>query len=198
MITQEKTLVIFKPDVIQRHIIGELITKFEKKGFKIAAIKMKLASEELLGKHYTDDPKYLKEVGEKAIKSARERGEKVEETDPLKVGGQIRQWNIDYLSSGPVVAIVLSGPHIIEAVRKITGSTNPQNADVGTIRGDYSPDSFFLSSLQGRTTRNVLHASDSLENAQREIKLWFNDDEICEYETAIEKVLFDSGWTTSK
>lgn len=195
MINTERTLVLFKPDVLQRQIVGELISRFEKRGFKIAAMKVVWPSEELVGKHYTDDPEYSKQVGEKAIEGALKSGEKLEETDPVKVGLKIRQWNIDYLSCGPVVAIVFEAPHVVEAVRKIIGSANPLNADIGTVRGDYSPDSFFLSNLQGRTTRNIIHASDSVENAQREIGLWFTKDEIYDYETAMEKVLFDKGWT---
>ncbi len=194
-ILQERTLVIFKPDVLQRQIIGELITRFERKGFKIVGMKLIHPSKELVGKHYTDDPAYLKEVGEKGIASALARGEEVKETDPMKIGNQVRDWNIQYLACGPVLAMVLQAPNIVEAVRKMLGSSNPANADIGTIRADYSPDSFFLANMQGRTTRTLIHASDSVENAKREISLWFNNNEIYEYETAMEKVLFDAGWS---
>ncbi len=195
---KEQTLVIFKPDVIQRQIAGELISRFERKGFKIVGMKMTWPSKELMKKHYTDDPAYLTEVGEKAITNAKERGEEVKEHDPYKIGAMVRDWNVEYLSCGPVVALVLEGPHIIESVRKMVGGSNPLTADVGTIRSDYSPDSFVISNMQGRTTRTIIHASDSVENANREIPLWFKKDEIYNYETAIEKVLFDAGWSKSK
>ncbi len=197
-IIHERTLVIFKPDVVQRQIVGEFISRFEKKGFKIVGMKLVWAKEELVAKHYVDDESYLKEVGDKAVSNSLARGEKITETDPIKIGQRVRQWNIDYLICGPVLAIVLQGPTIVEAVRKIVGSSNPQNADVGTIRADYSPDSFLLANEQGRTTRTLIHASDSVENANREIKLWFSDSELCDYETAMEKVLFDAGWTSRK
>lgn len=195
---EERTLVIFKPDVIQRQIVGELISKFERKGFKIAGMKLVWPSEELVGNHYVEDEAYLKEVGEKALSNALTRGEVLKETDPVKIGAKIRMWNIDYLSCGPVLAIVLQGPTIVEAVRKIVGSSNPQNADMGTIRADYTPDSFLLADEQGRTTRTLIHASDSVENAKREIGLWFKDSELYNYETAIEKVLFDAGWSAPR
>lgn len=191
----ERTLVIFKPDVIQRQIMGEIIERFERKGFKIVGMKMIWPTAELIGKHYEDNQEYFKEVGDKTIKSARERGEKLFSNDPIEIGRRIRQWNMLYMSCGPVFAIVLEGPHIIEAVRKMLGSTNPLNADIGTIRSDYSPDSYFLANLQGRTTRTMVHASDSIESANREIPLWFKKSELYDYETAIEKVLFDVGWS---
>lgn len=194
-VLEERVLVIFKPDVLQRQIVGELLTRFERKGFKIVGMKLTLASKELVSKHYTDDPAYLREVGEKGIASALARGEEVKERDPMVIGNRVRDWNIMYLACGPVLAFVLQAPNVVEAVRKMTGSSNPANADVGTIRSDYSPDSFFLANMQGRTTRTLLHASDSPENAEREIALWFKDDELHKYETAMEKVLFDSGWS---
>lgn len=195
--TQEKTLVIFKPDVLQRQIVGELLTRFERKGFKIIGMKLTHPSRELVGEHYAASEDYLIEVGEKSLKSAKEQGEDTWNMTALEIGSQIRQWNIDYLTCGPVVAMVLQGPTIIQSVRNILGSTNPQNADIGTIRGDYSPDSFMLSNAQGRTTRTIVHASDSIESATREIPLWFNEDELFDYTTGIESILFDAGWSKS-
>lgn len=193
--TKQQTLIIFKPDVIQRQITGELITRFERKGFKIVAMKMTWPTCELVGKHYTDDPAYIREVGEKAIVSAKERGEKIKSSDPMEIGNQVRQWNIDYLACGPVLCIVLEGANVVEGIRKIVGKSNPVLSDVGTIRADYTPDSFLLANLQGRTTRTMIHASDSPENANREISLWFKKGEIYEYETAVEKILYDSNWS---
>lgn len=195
---QEKTLVLFKPDVLQRQIVGELLTRFERKGYKIVAMKITQASKEKAGIHYEAEDSYLKGVGEKSIKSAEEKGEDTSKMDAMEIGTRIRQWNMDYLACGPVVAMVLQGPDIISMVRKIVGSTNPQAADLGTIRGDYSPDSYTLSDMQGRTTRTIIHASDSIESSDREIPLWFEKDEIFEYEAAIEKILFDTGWTSDK
>ena len=182
---------------MQRQIVGELLTRFERKGFKIVGMKLTHATKELVSKHYTDDPDYLRSIGEKGIASALARGEEILDKDPMKIGAQVRNWNIQYLACGPVIAMVLQAPTVVDSVRKMLGSTNPANADVGTIRADYSPDSFLLANMQGRTTRTLLHASDSPENANREIALWFNEDELHNYETAMEKVLFDTGWSNN-
>jgi nucleoside-diphosphate kinase len=192
---KEKSLLIFKPDVLQRQIVGELISRFEKKGYKIVAMKMLTPSRELVGKHYEEDEKYLKETGDKAKKGAIARGEDVSKWDSLKRGQWIRESNINYLTCGPVLAIVLQGFGVISGVRRILGSTSPADGDVGTIRADYSLDCFALADEQARVTRSMVHASDSVENAEREIGLWFNPTEISEYETAAEKIFYDKGWT---
>lgn len=192
---KEKSLLIFKPDVIQRQIVGELISRFERKGYKIVAMKMLTPSRELVGKHYEDDKKYLEEVGEKAKKGAIARGEDVSKWDSLKKGQWVRECNLNYLTCGPVVAIVLQGFGVIAGVRKILGGTSPADGDVGTIRADYSLDCFALADEQSRATRSLVHASDSVESAEREIGLWFNPTEISEYETAAEKIFYDAGWS---
>jgi len=195
--TKQRTLTVFKPDVIQRQIVGEILQRFERKGFKVVAMKMLVPSAELVGKHYSGDEAYLTDVGSKTIAFAKERGDNIPEGTPLELGQKIRQYNIDYLTCGPVIAMVLEGPNVIEAVRKIIGRSNPILADVGTIRSDYTTDSYFLADVQGRTTRTMFHASDSVEAANREIPLWFEVDEIVEYETAIEKILYDVGWSSN-
>jgi len=192
---KEKTLVIFKPDILQRQIVGEIISRFERKGFKIVGMKMLVPSKELVGKHYEDKKEYLMETGEKAKKGAIARGEDVSDWDSLAVGKWVRESNINYLTCGPVIAIVFQGFGVISGVRKMIGSTSPADGDVGTIRADFSLDCFALADEQGRVIRSLLHASDSEENAQREIGLWFNATEISEYETAAEKIFYDVGWS---
>ncbi|MBN1374307.1 nucleoside-diphosphate kinase [Candidatus Dojkabacteria bacterium] len=198
MVTKQRTLIIFKPDVVQRQIVGELLTRFEKKGYKIVGMKLTQATRDLVGKHYEDDPDYLRKVGEYTIIERKERGVDVSKLDPVEVGAEIRLWNMEYLSCGPVIAIVLEGALVIENVRKLAGKSNPIVSDVGTIRADYSPDAFVLANEEGRATRTLIHASDSEESAKREIALWFNDDELFNYETAIEKILYDKGWVNNK
>lgn len=193
----ERTLLIFKPDVLQRQILGEVLTKFERKGMKIVAMKMVLPSEKQIEEHYTDQEDYLIQVGEKAKKGAIARGEDVDGWDSLESGKKIRQWNIDYLTCGPVLAVVMEGFNIISGVRRMLGTTSPADADVGTIRMDYSIDSYALADEQSRSTRNMVHASDSVESAQREIPIWFKEDEIVDYETAIEKIFYDAGWSNN-
>ncbi len=192
---KEKSLVIFKPDILQRQIVGEIVSRFEKKGFKIVAMKMLIPISEAGGKNYEDKKEYLMETGEKAKKGAIARGEDVSKWDSLARGQWIRESNINYLTCGPVIALVLQGFGVIAGVRKMLGSTSPADGDVGTIRADFSLDSFALADEQGRVTRSMVHASDSVESAEREIGLWFNPTEISEYETAAEKIFYDVGWS---
>jgi nucleoside-diphosphate kinase len=192
---KEKTLLIFKPDILQRQIVGEIISRFERKGFKIVGMKMSVPSRELIGKHYTDNPKYLIDTGDRAKISAEARGEDTFNWNSLEKGKWIRESNINYLTCGPVIAMVLQGFGVIAGVRKMLGSTSPADGDVGTIRADFSLDSFALADEQGRVTRSMIHASDSVENAEREIGIWFNATEISEYETAAEKIFYDVSWS---
>lgn len=195
----EKSLLLIKPDVLQRQIVGEILSRFERKGFKIIALKMLNATKEQVGKHYIDDEKYSIETGEKAKKGAIARGEDVSNWNSLERGRIIRQRNIDYLTCGPIIAMVLEGFGVITQVRKVLGSTSPADGDIGTIRDDYSLDTYVLADYISRSTRTMLHASDSVENAEREIKIWFKESELCNnYETGAEKIFYDEGWDHSK
>jgi nucleoside-diphosphate kinase len=191
----ERTLILVKPDVIQRQIFGEILSRFERKGFKIIGMKMLNATKEQVAEHYVDEEEYLKEVGEKAKKGAIARGEDVSDWDSLERGKIIRKHNIVYLTCGPIIAMVLEGHGVISGVRKILGSTSPAAGDVGTIRDDYSYDTFALADYVSRATRTMIHASDSVENAKREIGIWFEEGELCsDYETVAEKIFYDEGW----
>ncbi len=194
-LAEERTLILIKPDVLQRQIVGEILTRFERKGFKIVAMKMLNATKEQAGDHYIDDVEYLIGTQEKAKNEAIARGDDMTNWDSLKRGRLIRQKNIAYLTCGPIMAIVLEGPGVITGVRRLLGSSNPSASDVGTIRADYSIDSYDLADIVSRSTRTMLHASDSVESAEREIKIWFSKEEICNnYETVAEKIFYDSGW----
>ena len=194
-IPTERTLILVKPDVIQRQIVGEILSRFERKGFKIVGMKMVNASKEQIQDHYTDEESYLIETGEKAKKGAIARGEDVSNWNSLEKGKIIRKNNVVYLTCGPIIAMVLEGHGVVSGVRKVLGSTSPADGDVGTIRDDYSFDTYALADYVSRATRTMLHASDSPENAEREIKIWFKEDELCNnYETVAEKIFFDSSW----
>jgi len=191
----ERTLILIKPDVIQRQIVGEILSRFERKGFKIVGMKMVNATKEQIQDHYTDEESYLIETGEKAKKGAIARGEDVSNWNSLERGKIIRKNNVVYLTCGPIIAMVLEGHGVVAGVRKILGSASPADGDVGTIRDDYSFDTYVLADYISRATRTMLHASDSPENAEREIKIWFKEDELCNnYETVAEKIFFDSSW----
>lgn len=194
-IAEERTLILMKPDVLQRQIVGEILSRFERKGFKMVAVKMLNATKAQVGEHYTAEEQYLIETGEKAKKGAEMRGQDVSNWNSLEWGKIIRERNIAYLTCGPILAVVLEGPSVVSSVRKVLGSTSPADGDVGTIRADYSFDSYALADVVARSTRTMLHASDSPENAQREIKIWFKENEICNnYETVAEKIFYDTGW----
>ena len=195
----ERSLLLIKPDVIQRQIVGEILTRFERKGFKIVGMKMLNATKEQIQKHYTDEESYLIETGEKAKKGAIARGEDVSNWNSLEKGKAIRKNNVVYLTCGPIISMVLEGHGVVSGVRKILGSTSPADGDVGTIRDDYSFDTYALADYVSRATRTMIHASDSVENAEREIKIWFKESELCSnYETVAEKIFFDFGWDHSE
>ncbi|MGH7927612.1 MAG: nucleoside-diphosphate kinase, partial [Candidatus Binatia bacterium] len=124
---------------------------------------------------------------------AAERGEHIKET-PQKLGERIREANMRYLATGPVVAMVLEGNTAIPTVRNIIGGTNPLSADIGTIRGDLTIDDFSQADTESRAVRNLMHASSEPTEAEREIKVWFTKDEIYQYQTVMDKVLHDPNW----
>lgn len=195
----ERTLLLIKPDVLQRQIVGEILSRFERKGFKITALKMLNATKEQVGQHYADDESYLIETGEKAKKGAEIRGEDISNWNSLERGKIIRQNNINYLTCGPIIAMVLEGFGVVAQVRKVLGSASPADSDIGTIRDDYSLDTYALADYISRSTRTMLHASDSVENAERELKIWFKESELCNnYETGVEKIFYDEGWDITK
>lgn len=189
----EQTLVIIKPDGVQRGLVGEILNRFERAGLKVVAMKMVWPSKKLVGQHYTDNEAYNRGVGEKALANAKEQGTALSGT-ALDIGLQVREFNMRYLSTGPVVAMVLEGNTAIRSVRNIIGGTNPLTADVGTIRGDFTIDDFAQADVESRAVRNLMHASSEPEEAKREISLWFTDKEIHDYQTVMDKVLHDPNW----
>ena len=193
----EKSLVLVKPDGVQRGLIGEIITRFERKGLKIVAMKMVWPDKALAKKHY-DMPESDKIIlGERTIASYEEKGVDLKKT-PIEIAENVQKRLINYLTTGPVVAMVIEGAHAIAHVRKIRGATNPLSADVGTITSDYTIDSYFLSDPDERAIRNLVHASGSVEEGKREVALWFKDGEIHDYDLAIEKVLYSKDWESAR
>ena len=187
----ERTLVIIKPDGIQRSLVGEIINRYERAGLKIVAMKMMVANAELIEKHYTLDPEWRRVTGEKSIKGYTDKGLTPLVTDPLEVTRILLDRLTRYMTSGPIIAMVIEGAHAVSIVRKLTGSTEPLMSDVGTIRGDYVLDSYQMTDLDNRAIRNLIHASGSVKEASGEIKHWFKDDEIIKYTHVQEKILYD-------
>jgi nucleoside-diphosphate kinase len=188
---QERTLVIIKPDGIQRGLIGEIIQRYERVGLKLAATKMCVPTAEQVEKHYTLDPEWRLKTGLKSIKGYTDKGLTPPTTDPLKVTEIVLKNLVKYLTSGPVVAMVWQGAHAVELVRKLTGGTEPRTSDVGTIRGDFVLDSYVMSDVDGRAVRNLVHASGSVKEAEDEIRHWFAQKEIMKYKIVQEKILYD-------
>ncbi len=187
----ERTLVIIKPDGIQRTLIGEIVGRYERAGFKLVGLKMLVPSAEHVEAHYLLDPEWKQNVGEKAIASYRKKGEEPPSSDPLEVGGQVVERLKKYITSGPVIAMVWQGAHVVEVIRKITGGTEPRSSDVGTIRGDYVIDSYQIADSDDRAIRNLIHASGSVAEAEQEIPHWFKDDELIKYRLVQEQILYD-------
>lgn len=188
---QEKTLVIIKPDGVQRSLIGELIKRYERIGLKLVGAKMLVPTKEMVESHYTVDPEWRRKAGEKTIKSYHEKGLTPPTEDPLEASEKILSRLKSYMSSGPVVALVWEGAHAVAIVRKITGGTEPLSSDIGTIRGDFVLDSYALSDTDSRSVRNLVHASGTVEEAEKEIGLWFKPEEILSYRLVQDEILYD-------
>src|SRR3989344_4011655 len=188
---EERTLVVVKPDGVQRSLVGEIIKRYERMGLKLVGIKMLVPTPEFVEKHYTLDPEWRRITGEKRIKAAKEKGEKLWTDDPQEITKIVLEKLKKYLSSGPVIALVWQGAHSVELVRKITGGTEPRSSDVGTIRGDFVLDSYIMADQDTRAVRNLLHASVSVPEAEKEIPHWFGDNEIIKYSVPHEATLYD-------
>ncbi|MDO8624415.1 MAG: nucleoside-diphosphate kinase [bacterium] len=187
----ERTLVIVKPDGVQRSLVGEIIKRYENVGLKILAIKMLVPTIEKIEQHYTLDPEWRRVTGEKTIKGYQDKGLTPPSNDPLEITAAILAGLKKYMTSGPVILMVLQGAHAVKIVRKITGSTEPLTSDVGTIRGDFVLDSYQMSDMDKRAVRNLVHASGSPSEAENEIKHWFSQEELTSYRLVGEQIIYD-------
>lgn len=154
----QKTLVLLKPDAVERGLCGEIIHRFERAGLKIMGMKMQWMNKEFASKHY--DAHVQKDF----YKSLEE-----------------------YMTSGPVLAMVLEGVEAVTIVRKMAGETEPKKSTPGTIRGDFAVHSYAYADNKGISIKNLIHASGTPEEAQKEVNLWFTDDELHSYTTVHEK-----------
>jgi len=191
---EERTVVLIKPDGVKRGLVGEIISRFEKRGLKIIALEMIWGTREQMDDHYPKDEKWIARLGDKTKANYEKYGADIKKEfktdDSLKVGQMIRSWLIDYMTSGPLVKIVVRGVHAVDMVRKIVGNTVPAQSEVGTIRGDFSIDSPTLANRNKRSVRNVVHASETQDEARHEIEFWFSPEEIHDYKRAEEDVMF--------
>ncbi|MFA6463708.1 MAG: nucleoside-diphosphate kinase [Candidatus Paceibacterota bacterium] len=187
---KERTFVIVKPDGVQRSLVGEIIKRFEKTGLKIAALKFCTLPEEKIWKHYNKDDAWFEKKGIKIAQDRAEHGMVVDKA-PIEYGKDIIRALVKFMTSGPVVMMVLEGNQAVAVVKKIVGETEPATSDVGTIRGDLTLDSYQISAIDDRAVRNLIHCSDEVENAKSEISLWFEESEIINYRLVSEAILYD-------
>lgn len=188
----QKTLVLVKPDGVQRGLVGEIISRFERCGLKIIAMKMVYPNETLAGDHYMADENWLITVGTKQKESYAKKGINIEEPE-RELGIKVRNQLIDFLTMSPVVALALEGHNAVAHVRKIVGATSPGDAAPGTIRGDYSFDTYQLADNKKRPIQNLIHASGEVHEAEREIKLWFREEELHTWNRIDETLLYRQG-----
>jgi nucleoside-diphosphate kinase len=187
---QERTFVILKPDTVQRSLIGEVIKRFERTGLKFTAMKMFVPEREALLKHYNKDEAWFLKKGNRIVEDLKTQGLPVDK-EPIEYGRAIIDTIVSYMTAAPVVAMVLEGNQAVAVVTKLVGTTEPSTSDVGTIRGVYTVDSYGHSSYENRAVRNLIHCSESPEEAEREISLWFAESEIMDYVTAQERIMYD-------
>jgi len=186
----ERTLVLLKPDAVQRNLIGDIIGRFERVGLKIIAMKFLLPTREQAYKHYVKNPEEIIALGQRSIDGKRKKGLEVND-DPTELGQTIVDRLVEFLSCSPVVALVLEGDSAITITRKLIGSTEPWSSDVGTIRGDYTLDSYELADSDKRAVRNLVHASANEFDATYEIPVWFDENEIYHYKNIRDAILYD-------
>lgn len=187
---QERTFVILKPDTVQRSLMGEVVRRFERTGLKCTAMKMFTADEARLLAHYNKDDAWFLKKGTRIIEDLQAQGRPVEK-EAIEYGKDIIRTIVHYMVAAPVVAMVWEGNEAVAVVTKLVGTTEPKTSDVGTIRGDFTVDSYSHSSYENRSVRNLIHCSESPEEAEREIALWFAESEVMNYTTAQERIMYD-------
>lgn len=194
---EERALIVLKPDTIQRSLVGEIVGRLERVGLKITAMKMLIPTEEQLIKHYNKDDEWFQKKGANIVKDLESHGRPVEK-EAIEYGRDIIRLMVTYMTAAPCVALIVQGNQAVAVAQKLTGSTEPTTSDVGTIRGDFTIDSYAHSSYENRGVRNLVHCSDSVEEAEREIALWFNDEEVLDYVTAQERIMYDVNFDGKK
>lgn len=186
----ERTFVILKPDAVQRTLIGEVIQRLERTGLKIVGMKMIVPTREQAAAHYGKDDAWCEKVGGRIIGDVEREGKKPAKS-ALAYGQDILNGLLDFLTASPVVIMAIEGNQAVGVIKKIVGGTEPLTSDVGTIRGDFTSDSYEIAGVDMRAVRNLVHCSDQVSEAEREMKVWFRDGELIKYTHAGERMLYD-------
>ena len=174
---EEKTFVLIKPDGVRKGLVGEIVKRFEQRDLKIVALDMFHATRKEMDTHYPKNEAWLRRIGEKTMATYAKYGHDVKKdfgtSDLLRIGLKVRGWLLDFMSSAPMVKMVVQGVHAVDMVRKIVGPTMPYLAEMGTVRGDFSADSAISANMEKRAVFNLVHASETPEEAKHEIEHWF-------------------------
>jgi nucleoside-diphosphate kinase len=167
-----------------------VINRIERTGLKLIAMKFIVATRDQATKHYGKDDAWCEKVGNRTIENMIKEG-KVADKPAVEYGRSVLNGLLDFLTCSPVVTMVWEGNQAVGVVKKLVGGTEPLTSDVGTIRGDYTFDSYDLANIDGRAVRNLVHCSDMVEEANREIAIWFKDEEVVKWKSIQEKMLYD-------
>ena len=187
---KERTFVIVKPDGVQRGLVGEITRRFENTGLKLVGMKMCVLPEEKLWKHYDKDDEWFLKKGNKIVEGKTAAGIAITK-EPIEYGKDIIRVLVKYMTAGPVVMMALEGNQAVAVVKKIVGETEPATSDVGTIRGDLTLDSYDICSVDDRAVRNLIHCSDEPANAEKELAMWFAPEDLVNYRSVQETILYD-------
>lgn len=182
---EEQTYVMIKPDGVRKGLIGEIISRLEQRDLKVVALEMCQPLYDQIDNHYPKKEEWVTRLGEKTKATYEKYGYDLMTDfgtdDTSKIGPEVRKWVIDFMISAPVVKMIVQGVHAVDVVRKIAGDTLPYKADMGTIRGDYSIDSPALANKEKRAVMNIVHCSETPEEAEHEIRHWFGEQETFSY-----------------
>ncbi|MBY0328671.1 nucleoside-diphosphate kinase [Patescibacteria group bacterium] len=187
---KERSFVIIKPDGIQRSLVGEILSRFERAGLKIVGMKFGMLDSKKIWDHYSKDDAWFESKGANIVKNLTEAGMPVEK-EAIEYGKDIIRALEKFMTASPVVSIVLEGNQAVAVVKKLVGGTEPATSDVGTIRGDYTLDSYAVATVDDRAVRNLIHCSDQVVEAEREITLWFDEKDLMTYRHLNEGILYD-------
>ncbi len=191
---EEITFLMIKPDGVKRGLTGEIIKRIEQRNLKIIALGLEQPIRAKIDGHYPKDAQWVKRLGEKTLVTYEKYGydakKELGTNNPDNIGKLVRGWLLDFMTSGPVVKMVIRGVHAVDMVRKLAGSTMPSAAEMGTIRGDFSVDSAAAANRDKRSVHNIVHASETPEEAKHEINYWFKKSEIFDYKRTDENLTF--------
>jgi nucleoside-diphosphate kinase len=193
-VRHERTLILIKPDGVQRALTGAILARLERAGLKIVALRMVRAERSTLERHYPSEDEWVRTIGGKTKEAFETYGWDVRARmgtdDALEIGRRVRGWLIDFMQTAPIVAAVLEGVHAVSVTRKLVGATLPVFAAPGTIRGDFATDAPTAANEDQRPVRNLIHASGTVEEAAHEVGLWFRPGDMYAYLRADDGAMF--------